>query len=100
MAAICPAKAIAVWSGARRNTVGPDFIDLLLKSGKCFIQATGGQFFAWRTGRGQNVELVGDGGEPILPFLPQVIEEPWPTDAGLIQSRRNIWSGTPGTHVV
>ena len=60
-----------------QNTVVPDFIDLLLKSGKCFIQVTGGRFFAWRTGRGQNVELVRDGGQQRFRFLPQVIEEPW-----------------------
>ena len=35
----------------------------VLKSSKCFIQATGAQFFARRTSRGQNVELVGDCGQ-------------------------------------
>jgi hypothetical protein len=28
-----------------QNTVVPDFIHLLLKSSKCFIQVTGGRFF-------------------------------------------------------
>ena len=78
MAAKCPAKAIAVWSGAViKIAVVPDFVHLLLKSSKCFIQATGAQFFAWRMSRGQNVELVGDCGQQRFRFPPHVIEEPW-----------------------